>query len=96
MPSTVAYRARACTIFTGSDTGIMGSNPTRGMDVCVCVVLGRSDLPPNESYRLCIGLRNWKSGQGRTKGCRAIIIKMKLSLGLIKHRALKAYGGAEL
>jgi hypothetical protein len=24
-------------------------------------------------YRLCIGSRNWKSGQGPTKGCRAII-----------------------
>jgi hypothetical protein len=25
-----------------------------------------------ESYRLCIELKNWKSGQGPTKGCRAI------------------------
>jgi hypothetical protein len=24
---------------------------------------------PTDSYRLCIGLRNWKSGQGTTKGC---------------------------
>jgi hypothetical protein len=39
------------------------------MDVCVCVysmfmllcvaALQRADPPPKESYRLCIGLRNW-------------------------------------
>jgi hypothetical protein len=42
-----------------SSTGIVCSNPTRGMDVCVCslcvcIVLSK------ESYRLCLGLRNWK------------------------------------
>jgi hypothetical protein len=54
------------------------------MSVCiysVCAVLcvdrdladlQRADPPSKESYRLCIGLRNWKSGQGPTKGCRAI------------------------
>jgi hypothetical protein len=52
------------------------------MSVCVysvfvlfCVqiaALRRADLPSKEFYRLCIGLRNWKSGQGPTKGCRAI------------------------
>jgi hypothetical protein len=40
---------------------------------CVYVAaLRRLDPPSNESYRLCIGLRNWKSGQGPTKDCRAI------------------------
>jgi hypothetical protein len=45
---------------------------------CVCVVLCRKwlcdglILPSKESYRLCIGLRNWKSGQGPTENCRAI------------------------
>jgi hypothetical protein len=39
---------------------------------CVQVVtLRRADPPSKEYYRLCIGLRNWKSGQG-PKGCRAI------------------------
>jgi hypothetical protein len=43
---------------------------------CVCVVLcvgsglakGWADPPFKESHRLCIGLRNWKSGQGPAKG----------------------------
>jgi len=26
----------ACTVFDGSNTGTVGSNPARGMDVCVC------------------------------------------------------------
>jgi hypothetical protein len=52
------------------------------MSVCVYSVfvlscmyvaaLRRADPPSKESYRMCIGLRNWKSGQGPTKGCRAI------------------------
>jgi hypothetical protein len=46
---------------------------------CVRVVLcvgfvQRADPPSKESYRLCIWLRNWKSGQGPTKDCRAVII----------------------
>jgi hypothetical protein len=32
----------------------------------------RADPLPKRSYRLCIRLGNWKSGQGPTKGCRAI------------------------
>jgi hypothetical protein len=41
---TVAARSKAWTVFARSDTGVMGSNPTRGMDICVrlfcaCVVL---------------------------------------------------------
>jgi hypothetical protein len=40
---------------------------------CVQVeALRRADPPSKESYRLCIGLRNRKRGQGPTKGCRAI------------------------
>jgi hypothetical protein len=30
-----------------------------------------ADPLSKESYRLCIGSRNWKSGQGPTKGCSA-------------------------
>jgi hypothetical protein len=40
---------------------------------CVQVAaLRRADPPSKESYWLCIRLSNWKSGQGPTKGCRAI------------------------
>jgi hypothetical protein len=78
-----------------SNAGIVGSNPTQGMDVCiVCVysvfmlcvlveVLRRADLPFKESYRLCIGSRNWKSGQGPTKGCRAIMMMMMIIIIII-------------
>jgi hypothetical protein len=43
-PITVAARSKACTVFARSNTGIVGSNPTRGTNVCVllycvCVVL---------------------------------------------------------
>jgi hypothetical protein len=32
--------------------------------VCVVMCVRRADPPSKESYRLCIGSRNWKSGQG--------------------------------
>jgi hypothetical protein len=53
------------TVFARSKAGIVGSNPTRGMDLCVrlfcvCVVLctgrealRRADRLSKESYRLC-------------------------------------------
>jgi hypothetical protein len=56
--------------FACLSAGILGSNSTRGMDVCVrlfCVsvvlrvvreALQRADPPSKESYRLCIGSRN--------------------------------------
>jgi hypothetical protein len=36
--------------------------------------LRRADPPSKESCRLCVRSRTWKSGQGPTKGCRAIMI----------------------
>jgi hypothetical protein len=33
LPATVAARSKACTVFARSEAGIMGSNPTQGMDV---------------------------------------------------------------
>jgi hypothetical protein len=40
---------------------------------CVQVAaLRRTDPPSKESYWLCKRSREWKSGQGPTKGCRAI------------------------
>jgi hypothetical protein len=61
----VAARSKAWTVLAHSNTGIMGSNPTQGMDVCVCVysvfvlscvyveALRRTDHSSKESYRLC-------------------------------------------
>jgi hypothetical protein len=83
-PITVAARSKSWTILARSNTGFVGSNPIRGMDVyvrlfCVCVVLcvgsGLATVwspPAKESYRLCKRWRNSKSGQGPTEGCTAI------------------------
>jgi hypothetical protein len=37
LPITVAAWSNAWTVFACLDAGIVGSNPTEGMDVCVCV-----------------------------------------------------------
>jgi hypothetical protein len=86
-PITVASRSKTWTVFARSKAGIVGSNPTQSMDVCiVCVysvfvlfcmqveALRRADPPSKEFHRICIRLRNWKRGNDPTKGCRAIII----------------------
>jgi hypothetical protein len=61
----VAAQCKAWTVFARSKAGIVGSNPTQGMDVCVCVysvfvlffvqvaALRRADHSSKESYRLC-------------------------------------------
>jgi hypothetical protein len=84
MPITVAARSKAWTVFARSNTLSVGWNPSRGMNVCVslfcvCAVLfvqvaalRRADPPSKESYRLCNRSRNWKRGQGPTKGYRVI------------------------
>jgi hypothetical protein len=37
VPVTLAVRSKACTVFAGSESGIVGSNPTQTwMCVCVC------------------------------------------------------------
>jgi hypothetical protein len=80
-PITVAARYKACTVFARSNTGIMGSNPTHGIDVCVrlvCVVLcigrGRAtDRSVKGVLSTMYGLRNWENGQG-PKGCIYIYI----------------------
>jgi hypothetical protein len=38
MPIAAAARSNARTVFARSNTAIVGSNPTGGMDVCVCSV----------------------------------------------------------
>jgi hypothetical protein len=35
LPISVAARSRALNVFARSNAGIVGSNPTQGMDVCV-------------------------------------------------------------
>jgi hypothetical protein len=38
LPITVAARSEARTVFARSNAGIVGSNPTRGMYVCILCV----------------------------------------------------------
>jgi hypothetical protein len=72
MPVTEVARSEAWTVFARSNAGIVGSNPTQGMDICIMCVysvfvlscvqveaLRRADPPSKESYRLSIRLRNW-------------------------------------
>jgi intracellular sulfur oxidation DsrE/DsrF family protein len=35
-PITVVARSKALIAFVRSNTGVVGSNPAQGMDVCVC------------------------------------------------------------
>jgi hypothetical protein len=63
-PITVAERSEAWTVFARSNAGIVGSNPTQGMDVYVSVyyvfvlscvqvaALKRADHSPKEFYGL--------------------------------------------
>jgi hypothetical protein len=69
-PITVAAWSKAWTVFACTNTGVVGVNPTRGMNICVhlfyvCVVL--SGVLPTV-YRI----KKLKIGQGPTKACRAI------------------------
>jgi hypothetical protein len=80
---SVVARSEAWTVFAHSNTGFVDSNPNWGMDACVrlfcvcavvCVGSGLATgwslvqgVPPT----VC-RLRNWKSGQGLIKGCRAV------------------------
>jgi hypothetical protein len=76
---TVAARSKAWTVFSRSDTGIVGLNPTWGVDVCVrlfcvCAVLCAGSglttgwCPPKESYRLCKKIKKLKKWRRSNKG----------------------------
>jgi hypothetical protein len=66
MRVTVAARSKAWTVFARSNAGIVGSNPTQVMDVCLrlfCVCLGNG-LAMGWSLiqgilPTVLGLRNW-------------------------------------
>jgi hypothetical protein len=88
-PITVAARSKAWTVFSHSNTGIVGSNSTWAMNVCVplfcvCVVLcvgiglATGSSPVQGVLPTVYRLRNWKSGHG-PKGCTAIDRERRLS-----------------
>jgi hypothetical protein len=74
----MAARSKAWTVFTRSNAGIVGSNPTQNMEVCVCVysvfvipcvqvaALRRADHSSKESYRLC--KKDYKTEDEANKG----------------------------
>jgi hypothetical protein len=64
-PITVAARSKVWTVLAHSNTGIVGSNHTRGLDICVhlfyvfvvfCLGSGlvTVDPPSRETYQMCI------------------------------------------
>jgi hypothetical protein len=69
-PITVATRSEAWTVFARSNTGIVGSNPTQGVDVCivrlfcVCVVL-------------CVG-RGLATGWSTVQGVLPTVYRIKI------------------
>jgi hypothetical protein len=53
----MASLSKALTVFDRSSTGIVGSNPARGVDVCSRISvrsLRRTDPPSKESYQMSI------------------------------------------
>jgi hypothetical protein len=76
IPITVTARSEAWTVFACSNTGVVGSIPTRGMDVgvrlfCVCVVLClgsglATDWSPVQGILQTVyRLRNWRQKRPR-------------------------------
>jgi hypothetical protein len=85
--------------------GVVSSNPTQGMDVCVrlfyvCAILyvgsglERGSSPSSESYRLCVGLRNCKSGQGLKKDCRVIYKYIQFDYGVGRNTYFRNVGNS--
>jgi hypothetical protein len=70
MPITVTARSKSSTVIARINTEIVGSNPIRGMDVCMCIYV---------YVALCIPIQ-WvlpvdkieKGIKAQQKGCRAI------------------------
>jgi hypothetical protein len=65
-PVSIAERSKACTVYDRLNIEIAGSNPARGMDVCVCAcfcvvlscvsveALRWTDPPTKESYQVSV------------------------------------------
>jgi hypothetical protein len=66
-PITVAARSKAWTVFARSNAGIVGLNPTRHMDVCVCLFY--------VSVVLCVD-SGLATGWSPTQGVRPTVYKI--------------------
>jgi hypothetical protein len=80
----MAERSKASIVFGRSNIGITGSNPARGMDVCVflcCVVLCRyrpcAGLipPPKESYQMSNGSKKLKQEPRMARHCQSPVLR---------------------
>jgi hypothetical protein len=80
VPITVAARSKAWTVFARPNVRIAGSNPTQGMEICVCVysvfvyvaALRWAEHSSKESYRLCKKHYETEEARAQQKGCKAI------------------------
>jgi hypothetical protein len=75
VPTTVAARSKAWRVFARSNSWVMSSNPTRGMDVCAFVLCVGSGLatdwsPVKGLWPSVYRINKLKSGRGQIKGCR--------------------------
>jgi hypothetical protein len=85
MPVTVAEHFKACTVFPRLEAGIVGSNPTQGMDVsyvyvfilCLCCPVFRLKpcdelITRQRSPTVCKMIMKLKKSEDRAQGgCRA-------------------------
>jgi hypothetical protein len=53
----LAERSKTCTVFASSEAGIVGSNPTQGMDVWYVYVFIMCLCCPVFRFSLCLALR---------------------------------------
>jgi hypothetical protein len=63
----MAERSKACTVYDHSNIEITGLNPTRGIDVCLCLSVLRcpvsveslhwTDPPTKESYQMSMWIK---------------------------------------
>jgi hypothetical protein len=70
---TVAARSKAWNVFARSNAGIVGSNPTQGMDICLCLFcvcicsgLATGWSPIEGVLPIVLGLRNWNETKSFT------------------------------
>jgi hypothetical protein len=79
MPITVAVRSKAWTVYAHANTEVVDSNPTCGMNVCVCllcvwVLCVDSDFKTGRSPVKGVVPTLYRTEKLRTEGCRAVII----------------------
>jgi hypothetical protein len=98
-PVTVAERSKACTVFARSEAGIVGSNPTQGMDVWYVFILCLgcpvfSQRPCDEpitrarSSTVCKMIMKLKNQRAGPKGAVEPVKKMIMNDAIIRRFSL--------